>query len=424
MIEQIQPREQPNYPEILDLREMVRMVLKYKWILIAITLISVIAAYFIRRYTFTPTYTASTYIVVKSEPIFRTVLDSSIQTGSSFPDTESLVELSEAPAIVNQSFSEMGLSAEQQDGSLKLEVFLISPSQLRLEVTSTDPNIAADFANNWTENVSDRINDLFGTGDQTVVSLENEVQNAKDKWDTAQEAVENKLSSSRETTITIQLDATKENLKNNYSKLYQNQLLISDALSVLDQISQYEDDEQLSVGTILSIMALQQKTVGLLYSSEYKTQFVDQFQVLIGDALLQSYTTLEGQENLQLLVDAVQKQNASLESEISSLETNISELSLTLESEVYQLARIVQERDLARSAYTALAGQLEETKISQAQEDQIAKIGAKAMVPEKPNSPRIMIVSGLAGIFGFLLTILGIFIHSWWTVDDEVKRVP
>ena len=62
-------------------------------------------------------------------------------------------------------------------------------------------------------------------------------------------------------------------------------------------------------------------------------------------------------------IAAISDQNEELSSEIDALGARISALVVTLEAEQFKVDQLSQERDLARTAFTALANQLEETRI-------------------------------------------------------------
>ena len=108
-----------------------------------------------------------------------------------------------------------------------------------------------------------------------------------------------------------------------------------------------------------------------------------------------------------------------MNAELTRIEEGIGELSAALESEKHKVELLTQERDLARNAYIALSNQLEETRITQSQEEYSAKIGAEAIIPRKESNPNLLLNTVLAAILGGMLAVSTVLIYAWWIKDEE-----
>ena len=126
------------------------------------------------------------------------------------------------------------------------------------------------------------------------------------------------------------------------------------------------------------------------------------------------YLVSEARQNLDEMVASLQVQNQALQDEAAQLEIEINQIAIDLETVNNRLAQLTTQRDIAKNAYQALSNQVEETRISLSQEDQIAKIASDALPPTKPSGPRSLINGILIGAFGFLAAVLFVLLMNWW----------
>jgi len=402
----------PNfYDDMVDIRQLFTSILSHKWVIISITLLVTLAAFLINSLLLRTEYEAAAYIAL-TEPIMRIDLDPSIQISPVTPDMGALSELAEADAIIDMVINSLALENYLEDYTLEMEATLQGKSQLRLLVTTEDSIKAAQIANGWAQVVIDRLNDLYGTGDQVLPLLENEVQQAKENWKVAQENLEAYLPNSRVEALKVQLNTAKHTLETYLLKIDSNQLLISDAETVKIQLETLKMDTSLSPGMVLSIITVQQQTSGAMEESPIQLQ-VDQ-------SITENYSAEEGMEVVNNLISAVMYQNIELEKEITALENRITLLAVTLEFEMYKVEQFTLERDLAKNTYTALANQLKETRITQAYEVDPAKFGAEAMVPKKTSGPNKMLNTGLAAFIGGMIAVCSVLMYAWWTSEEKL----
>jgi TolA-binding protein len=165
-------------------------------------------------------------------------------------------------------------------------------------------------------------------------------------------------------------------------------------------------------GEALSLMALQQRASGALEGT--------QIQLPGPDIMGEGYTVRQARASLDELVRSLQSQNEDFEALLPTLETQIKQLNVQLEEEQYQLDQLREQRDLARSAYRALSGQLEETRITLSQGDQTAKVAAQAWASEEPSGPNTLMNTALAGVVGLMLAVGAVFVVEWWR-DEPAK---
>jgi uncharacterized protein involved in exopolysaccharide biosynthesis len=399
-----QPRES-YYEDVIDLRELIQTLWNFKWLIVGATLLAALVAFLVSTYLLPAQYQADAYLTV-TEPIIRAELDSAIQVSPVLPDTNALSQLAEAEVYLQQALEQAGLEEYREDHPLEMEAALQGGSQLRLRVTTDDPERAARIANTWAAVLVGRLNDLYGTGEQTLAVLENEVRAAEENWAAAQQRLEEYLPLSRVDALQVTLGAARENLSVTLRKIDSNQLLISDARTLQAQLSVLPAETRLRTSTVIQLISLQQRAAG----GPTITLQVEQ-------ALEEDLTAGEARSLLEDFTAALEVQILELEGEITALEERIAGLAVTLEEEQFRVEQLTQERNLARSAYTALSSQLEESRITQAQEERSAKIGAEAVVPEEPAGFSNLIVIGLAGGLGLLGACLLVYFYDWWKME-------
>jgi len=398
------------YEDVIDIRKLVKTVLNYKWIIIGVTMIAALASFLISAYVLSPKYEANAYVTI-TELIISAELESSIQVSPALPETGALAELAEADSIIDQVAVFLNLADYLEENKPDMEAFLQGKSQLHLQVTATNPEIAAQIANGWAQVLVLHLNDLYGTGSSTVVVLESEVQKARDNWNFAQEGLEAYLPQSQVEILEVQLAEGKNSLTRYLNQIELNRILISDGEVLKSQFAVMDKDLKLSTGSALSVIALQQRAAGGISGT--------QFQFQADEILGQGYLVEDGKSDLERLIGALKTQNEEFTAELTIIEESIGELSAALESERHKVELLTQERDLARSAYTALANQLEETRITQSQEEHSAKIGAEAMIPRESSDPNVILNTGLAAILGGMLGVSIVIIYTWWIEDEE-----
>ena len=406
---------QPTYYEdTLDLRALVKTLLRWAWLIILAGILAAIAAFLTSKFVLDPRY-ESTALVAITEPSLVAELEPSIQVSPQLPDTQALSDLAEASDILKKVYEDpevSGVLDEETTFTGFGEMFaasLVGTNQLRLVVTDTDPERAALIANVWAKLTTDRLNDLYGATEASYEHLNQQAETARQKWDAAQAALEQFLPQSQEDVLEAQLEQAKNNLSTYLAQIDRNELLIQDVRSLDARLEVLNQTSDIPAGEALSLLALQQRASGALVGT--------QIQLPGPDVLGEGYTVRQAGASLDELVTSLHAQNEDFEALFPVMETKIKELNVRLEKETYQLDQLRERRDLARSAYHALAGQLEETRITLAQGDQTAKVAARAWAAEEPSTPRTLVNTSLAGVVGLMLAVGAVFVFEWWQAE-------
>lgn len=391
--------------EVIDLRELIQALWRKKWLIVGVTFLTGVATLLISSFLVQKSYQSAAYVTI-TEPRLITELEPSIQTNPVIFETSGLSELAESAELQELTLLELGVIDFQQQQTYEFTASLQGEGQLRLRVTAEDPTLAADAANTWADVVIMRINQLYGIDEESLLTLELEVSMAKANWEAAQLTLEKHLPESRLDSLELQLSASRSMMSKSLKEIDCNQLLISDIQALQTQIESQNPADILSTGTSVSMITLQQRAATIQQETSVHLQIDQNWQV--------DLTVAEAVVILQQFIDALVSQNQELGEDLISLENEISELVLSLEKEQYRVDQLSQERDLARQTYTALSSQLEETRITMAQEDRPAKLGANAVEPMVPSGPRILLITALAAMIGAMLAVGVVLFRNWW----------
>ena len=413
----MEQQPQPTYYEdTLDLRAMVKTLLRWVWLIILAGLLAAVTAFLTSKFVLSPQY-ESTALVAITEPSLIAELEPSIQVEMQMPDTQALADLAQSEDLLLKVYQSPGVSELLEPDSTfggfrnRAEATLVGSNQLRLTVTDSNPQRAARVANVWADCTADRLNDLYGATEENYEQLKQQAETARQNWDTAQAALKQVLPKSQVDVLQTQLGQAKTNLSTYLAQLDRNELLIEDVRSLDVRLEALNQNAVIPAGEALSLMALQQRASGALEGT--------QIQLPGPDVLGEGYTVRQARASLDELVQSLQAQNEDFEALLPTLETRIKGLNVQLEEEQYQLDQLREQRDLARSAYRALSGQLEETRITLAQGDQTAKVAAQAWAPEEPSGPNTLMNTALAGIVGLMLAVGAVFVIEWWREEPE-----
>lgn len=410
--------------DVVDLRAMLETLLRWAWLIVLAGLLAALAAYLTSTFMLSPQY-HSTALVAITEPGLIAELEPSIQVAMQMPDTQALAELAQSEDLLLQVYqaSEVSelLEADATFGGFRnrFEAALQGSNQLRLTVTDSDPNRAARIANVWADCTADRLNELFGATEGNYERLKQQAEIARQNWDASQNVLEQFLPQSEVDVLHAQLEQAKSNLSTYLAQMDRNTLLIADVRSLDDRLEALDQNAVIPAGEAFSLIVFHQRASGVLEEGQLQNT---QIQLSGPDVLGDDYTVRQARAGLDELARSLQAQNEVFEALLSGLKAEIKTLNVQLEEESHQLEQLRQQRDLARSAYHALAGQLEETRITLAQGGQTAKVAASAWAPENPSGPNTKMNTALAGVVGLMLAVGAVFVVEWWR-EGPVKPV-
>jgi len=406
------------YEDMIDLRQLVKTSLKYKWVIICVTVLATLAAFLTSKFLIPEHYETSAHIGIR-RPTFKADLEPGIENPSTLQNyqdliqmTQSLPELAEADDIWLSVCQQMELPCRGEDNNRPdLEAALIGTNQLKLTVTCKDPDQSAEFANLWAKEIINRWNELYGNESINLEQIQQELENARQLWSETQQSLESYLPQSKISVVEVQLFHAKNKLSLYLQEIENNHSLIRDAESFDNRLTGLDQNGNLPVGDSLNLISLQMRTSGAVSEVQFQ---------LPGEEILGSgYSAETARKSLKELILSLEDQNNLLEGDLPALEADITSLALELENENYKVQQLRHERDRAYDAFQVITGYLDETEINQSNQMKSAYNVAYAWVPVESSGLSTMIITTLAGIVGLMIAIGGVLVHSWWTEEGE-----
>ncbi len=403
--------QQDYFEDEIDLREIIRSLLQYKWWIIGVTILLAVVAFAFSKLFLPSEYQATAYVMI-TKPSLTANLDSRIQNSPQLPDARSITDLTKADDLVSEVFQSPGIS-ELLDEDARLAAFkrklspsLVGVNQLRLEVTDTDPARAALIANVWAEKITIRLNTLFGVNETSLAQLETQTDQARQEWDAAEQALLAYLPLSQVDSLQVKLNQARDSLKAYLLEMDALDLLVSDAQSLKSRLSMQNPNDKLLIGDALSLISLEQQATGYLEGL--------QIQIVGAEILGEQYTVAEARSTLDTLISVLESQRDEFQAVSEAKVEEIASIAANLETAQYQVAQLTVQRDLSSRAYQALSSHVEEVQISLSQDDQAVKIAGQALPPERPSGPRSSLNAAVAGAVGFALSVFTVLVLGWW----------
>jgi len=456
------------FEDEIDLREYILVLIKYwRWI-VGVSVLAAIVAFGVS--SFLPrTYEASANVLIlKSEtqisfePKFQTTTDEQLGDKNYQNTLADLVKSNDLAAIVLAQSSELFSSGEQTVlDLLKMVDVSTSGDVVSINITSQDPEVAAQLANIWATAYVDYVNTLLGEGKNSLlIEIEKQVQGVTDDYQSAQLAWEKFLGDNQITTLSLEIDAKKSQLQtlrnqqsdieknplflqdleqktqrqllsNKYAELKQLDVWMSDALAMRDQIGQGATSEAATAGDALAFVLLRsqvlassakagvQLQLNLADIAESDVSAIDVFALI--ETLQNRQTRVQDEiDNLSNVListqeDVVLDVKPIVSSEaMTALNAEILSLTAELEKQQAQQRELKQTRDLAWENYTTIQRKMAEVKLDSQITDSQVRVASQAIVPEEAISPRRMMNTAIAGVLGLMLSIFGVFAIDFW----------
>ncbi len=456
----------PNqfFEDEIDLREYILVLVKYwRWI-VGVSILAAIVAFGVSSFLPKNYEASADVLILKSkteislEPKFQTVTNEQLDTKGYQATLADLAKSTDLAAVVLEQAKNL-INPENQSILKLLEKIEVSNSGdvISIVVTDNDPEIAAQLANIWVSNYVDYVNNLLGEGKTSLlVEVEKQEQGVTDDYQSAQLAWEKFLGDNQMTTLQLEIDAKKAQLKklrnqqsdiennplflqnlelktqqqllsNKYDELKRLDAWMSDALTMRDQVGQGGT----SAGTTLAFVLLRSQVLANSAQSDI------QLQLNLADIADMSFSVAD----VTALISVIEKRQTRIQNDIVDLSNALSSepqavtlnstpieadasiialnnellsLSAELEKQQAQERELKQARDLAWENYTTIQRKMAEVKLDSQITDSQVRVASQAIIPEKAVSPRRMMNTAIAGVLGLMLAVFGVFAIDFW----------
>lgn len=389
-------KETENNLESIDFKNLILTLWHGKWIILVTALICGLIVFLLSSYVIPVKYRASTVIHVTVRNTWIELIEKGIS------------QIARSDEMLDLTYAELGITDPEKQRSLEFVAYMEYWGQLQLDVIAGDPELAAKAANVWADLVYDRIFAVFGTSDEFMYRLEEEVAQAEASWYSATSDLNDRLSGSRLEIYPEQLTEAKAAFAAYRNAIDRNRLILSDAQTLEGQIEDMNPSESLAQGMVLNLINLLGRAGELAEEPESLS--------LDDSSLNLDMSSTQALGILQQFQTALENQNQQLEKETAILEDNISFLAVSLKMEQDQIDDLTLKRDLARTNYQELSAQFTDFMILKNQVDQSVSVSSRAKPPTEVNAPSIVASVGFTVVSAALVTMLVLLFFDWWRV--------
>ena len=294
---------------------------------------------------------------------------------------------------------------------------------LRLGIVLEDPDEAARLANSWASTFIDRVNETFSGYDAAQVTFyEERVRTAQTQLEKINQELVDFHSSSQLQVLTSQtqtLLAERENLQ-----VLQQNLTYLDKIagSLREQLSQNPADSNLTQTEGLNILVLQLQLFNNHYpriargNSDIDISASFSQGITIDNSSFESITVASALNSLDQLVRIIHQQQDWITNRTSDLDNAVVSLQGEVQDLTNQEAVLKQDQSVVSETIMYLSQKEQEVKVAQAyyNTNSITRLSSAAITPSAPLSRQVLTTGLIAGIAGFALGIVGVFLKNWW----------
>ena len=416
---------QTYYDDEIDLREIVRAILaKWRWIAAA-TIISAAVALGVSL-LLPKKYQASAYVALtKPDVVFR--FDPRITTEVETPAGAGIPELALSDDVIQQTLDilvvgAVGLEEEPDEAHPEKVEVALTGTILQLLVEDNEPEMASSFANSWAETVVNRLNTIYAPSSRSQELFEDQADEALMQWEAAQQALIDFQLTNPELALSKHLIDQEQELMGYLEAHRSLGLVLQDAKALVSRLREVEDAEKADLRDelatlLLTIRSLSSTTVfpsTNVYSGVEVISSPVEVQIQAQDGPLLNLSVDEHVGYLERLIVSIEAQRVELDELVDQQESEIYVYQSQLAEAFEGRSRLEQERDLALEAYQALARKTQELSLTPQDQDVVAKVASRALLPTNPVEPRVKFNTIIGGTLGGMFGLVLVFILAWW----------
>jgi capsular polysaccharide biosynthesis protein len=403
-----------TYADEIDLREIALILWKGRWLIIVLTLVAALVAFAVSAWLLPKQYQAVAYVTVSSPLLrYQTGDEGGLAAIPAIPDIKALPELVQAKVILEEAASDARItSLLESDGKRldnKTQVSAVGVSQLRFQVTDTDPQRTAAFATVWAEKAADWIEINYGVG-AFVANIEAQIAQTQQAYIQAQSTLETFLAQDQTPILQSRFEAQKNALSCLETR-------VSAAESLLLRLGEFETRLAQSDAGLLSLsdavlLASIQQDIDSLETCDRPGAILQSSSPLLFTGLSLS----QGMEVIASMRDILQQRIADSQNGQESAQNEALKLQVEIERLNYQRTEYIRQRDQAKTFYEQLVFQRAVRDDVLQQSGRVANVSAEAVAPKAASSPQLAVNTGAAGLLGLMLGI------GWVVAVDRWKK--
>jgi len=426
--------------EEIDLRQYINVLLKWKWMIILLTIGCILTSYIVSTFFMTPIYETGTVLMVTQpnvERIYRQEngsLESTVDSFSRLPtlNLNTFISQFKNTEILNNVIKKLGLEEQGYTARTLADDITVTGDEktnvLEVKASSPDPALAASIANTL---VDEFYAFLFSSNqkqmEESVTYLTNQLQQTEAELKKASEMYQQGKSQARNSDVVEkELTSKMEIITDSKTMLLQSQVELEQLVAGKERLE--ENLANTPPKLVTKRAWTEDSTDGLIVDQ------TDQTQEAAEGASAFPKTNVVSEEVNPLYLELIKSLNqkdadiaqtrakiAGLTRNISSLEKDIVQLQVELSEKQLEESTVKRKLDTLENAYAVLNAKIIETEIAQSVD--FGRINltvvSPAYHPSSPVKPNIQLNMAIAAILGVIGGVFLAFVLEFF--DDTVK---
>lgn len=415
--------------EEINLRELIEMVLKRKWIICIITgiavLISGIYSFFMMKPIYSATSTLLTNPIEKNQSDTSDGINAMMNSLVEYPvmtiDTykEQVINNTVLTNTINELnyVNSSGTPMQWSELANKISVSIIDKTNLlKITVSDSEPEKAAKIANSVSENFIKYIsNNTRKFGEQATSIIEEQLATEEKKMEEQSKKVQEYLNNSQN------VEQIRMEIQGLYTKINSYKM---DLISVEKQIT--SDSDTLKVllegkNTFSGIDLDNNFKINVPLDNDNSYQNME-ISINSSNELQTALITIKATEIETRLIQNLAEKN-SLQTKINELENTLKDIQTILTEEEYKYNAIQRNYNLAEQTYNAYLERHKEALLAATSNigESTIIVSSPATIPLEPSGRGKTFYLAIGAFVGLLLGILFTLIFAYWDETDPQK---
>lgn len=394
--------------EDIDLRPYLKILQKnWLWLVGATVLLPVIA--FIGTQFVPPVYEATALVVVDTQEDLLQ-FDPRIRSEDDTQLLDAYPELAMSDAVMVLVAERIGRANSMT--STELQKLLNAnagedPRLIQLTVQEQNPELAAEIANAWAEELIDWINALYGArSGETLAFYEEELITAKTDLENAETEL-----------IAFQAVNRTEVISNTLQTLYQTQAIYLTQINEINQITEDIANMRTLLGdgsTAVPVSFSDQLTLLSIQTQMFNTE-ENSFILQLSPEIDISFNSRDEQvQLLDRLANIAAEQKVTTELNLAELEPEILLLQQQIQEELIKHQSLMRDHVIAEENYLSLARKVAEERILAEDTTSAIRLISKATIADTPVDQNLLSTLLVAAALGFSLCAAALLFFYWW----------
>ncbi len=407
----------------IDLRKYILLLIKHWWqIFVCAAIIAILSFSFSSMLTVSYQATA---LVAITKPRYELNFNTQIQTLDIQPANNAFLDLATSDDVLKQVYDQWtNRPASVKDlQDFRDSIFQVKSgsdtSILKLIVTTDNPEESARLANLWATFLIHKANTVYFGQDQQLTFLENQMENAKNDLDQAENALVDFQAQNQLQILTNQLNSVLQNQRD-YLAIQRNIYYLDHSLQGLRSQLISNPGDQATIADQLSALLFQIQTYNSQPIGSVESQPIGSVQTLplqIQFTDPAAFGSLDNQVQITILdnlAKSIQDRSTQVAKDLKTFDPQILSLQQSVQQYQSDQDQLENTRDNAQKTYTTLAQTVDQTRISSRDPSNELQLASSALPPSQPLSRNRLRNTLVGGFTGGILAVIAVLVLDWW----------